>query len=418
MALPPKLEDFLALNKKPNGKPYSQKIIREATGKKLRVKLNKGGEFWFYWYGRLPGATNASLHRLKGVTTVDQAIKRAIEINEAVAKEENPFDKATRGIYCLKDCWDLALPNIEKTKKESTVKDYKDFVKNWLSPYNWLWKKKLDNLTEEDFKRLDRLMIKEGKGLSSRVKIKKVIGKMLEVIPNRELRKKLKFELNEFKPQKVSEESSSPHLEVKLKGLTLEEALQQWIDSYKKLEECFPKSDSLSLKALFLLHMASARRRGQLAQTKVGWIDLKRRIIKYPPEAVKGNKEDIVHIPEALMGILEPLMEGKSESDYLFSNSWRTAYNILFKIFNKCVKIPIDGSNDFAGSHDMRDIFVTLLRREGFNPDLIFVANGKASELRSGRAEYNHYGEDEILNVLEKWWAMSIDRIEYTFRAL
>jgi len=412
MGLPEKLEDFLISKKKPNGKPYSQKVIREATGKKLRVRLKEGGEFWFYWYGRLPKASNASLHRLKGVVTVEQAIERGKEINEDVAKGENPFDKATRGFYCLKDCWEEVLSDIERTKKESTVKDYKDFVKNWLSPYNWLWRKKLDNLTEDDFRRLDRLMVKEGKGLPSRVKIKKVIGKMIELIPNRELRKKLKFELSEFKPQKVSEESSSPHLEVKLKGLTLEEALQQWTDSFEKLEECFPKSDSLSLKALFLLHMASARRRGQLAKTKVGWIDLKRRIIKYPPEAVKGNKEDIVYIPEALIGILETLIKGKNKEDYLFANSWKTSYNILFKIFNKCVRIPInDGKNDFAGSHDMRDIFVTLLRRKGFNDDLIFVSNGKTSAYRSGRAEYNHYSVEEILTVMKEWWSMTIDRI-------
>ena len=152
-----------------------------------------------------------------------------------------------------------------------------------------------------------------------------------------------------------------------------------------------------------LLLLATAQRRGELAEMRWSHIDRKAAVWEIPAEYSKNGKANTVPLTPFAMRVLDavPVFDA---CDLVFSTNRRTPVSGFSKMLRR---ISEESSTSGWRLHDLRRTAASGMARAGVAPHIVEkVLNHISGEISGVAAVYNRYGyTDEKRVALEKWGA-------------
>lgn len=161
------------------------------------------------------------------------------------------------------------------------------------------------------------------------------------------------------------------------------------------------KTEPFPFGPFVLLLLATAQRRGELAEMRWSHIDREMAIWEIPAEYSKNGKANTVPLTPFAMRVLEtvPVFDG---CDLVFSTNRRTPVSGFSKMLQRISEAS--GTKDWR-LHDLRRTAASGMARAGVAPYVVEkVLNHISGEISGVAAVYNRYGyTDEKRIALEKW---------------
>jgi integrase len=152
------------------------------------------------------------------------------------------------------------------------------------------------------------------------------------------------------------------------------------------------------LATIVKLLMLTGQRKGQIAKLRGEWIDREGKIVIWPAEHMKGNRQHTLPLAPTVMGILASL----PKTGFLFRARGRST---PFNGFSTC-KAVFDERAKIAPwtLHDLRRTFSTGIARLGVAPHIkeMLLAHSTAKDPVEAIYDLHTY-EGEMREALEKW---------------